>query len=471
MNPRDKKPTPDEAASRTNSRFISYCERATEIRNKSAMRMGYPVMGPIHGFFTPSGWQRVRDSVDAPRLVDNSAFGIMPNSIADTLMINIGGQLQVAQYPGQAAPVRSGAWRAEIDIIHMLARHFNIPKESLRGYVTTGGTEGNLACLWWSRECLLAKVSEKYPTRKISPRPILFASDQCHYSIPKIANILAIEFETVPSDGMGRILIESLVEKVKQRMLTDPGCPVMVCCTIGSTQLGAIDNVPEVKKVLETLASSHHGLYTIHMDAALLGVTLPITQPFGPIESIFDFSDTIAMSGHKFFGTTAVCGVALAKHVLLERVYKDKDVVVRYVGGIQDTTVTGTRSGFNVLELHNAMCSLDLDTDAAKLKLIIKQCLDNLQYLINKLSEMMPRDKIIYNPKQFVVVFPRPSGELGLELENKYGLMPVGNSHFGVCVLASVDISIIDRFLNDYRLSTESSNSGTVQSTRFKAKL
>lgn len=421
---------------------LVYQERAEQIQKKSSSRMGYPVTGPISGEYTLFGWKRNRtESKSATKLVDTRCLGIVPDSPSDTLMINIGGQLQVSRNGLPVEPVRSGAWQAEIEILHMFADFYHLAREQIRGYVTSGGTEGNLACLWWSREYLKAKYGQM---------PILYLSNQAHYSVLKIANILGLTSCIVQTDKAGKIDLERFSQLIKQHTQTSPEQPVLVCATVGTTQMGAIDDVPAIKQILTNELRDKQ--YAIHVDAALLGAVMPIIKPFGKIDRFFDYMDTIAISGHKFLGTTSICGVALAKKEILEYTYQDKDILVKYVGGIQDTTVSGTRSGKIVMELHLAMCSLDMNSNYTRLNKLVTQCLINANYFRIKLGGMVGVQHITYNPGQFVVVFPKPKNENAAEqLEDKYGLMTVGDNRFAVYVLAPVDQKLIDEFLEEYQ--------------------
>ncbi len=419
--------------------FSPYTKRAQEIQAKTARRMGYPVTGAISGKFTLFGWQRSSTDNPSEKLIDTRCLGIVPGSPADTLMINIGGQLQVSQQGLPVEPVRSGAWQAEIEVLYMFADYFKVSREQIRGYVTTGGTEGNLAGLWWAREYLKAKFAQ---------RPLLYLSQEAHYSIHKIANILSLDTCIVPTDSLGLMDYNRFRQLVRTHKLKEPQRPVMVCATVGTTQKGAIDDIPTIKQILEEEQVEH----TIHADAALLGAVMPITKPFGTKDQWFDWIDTLAISGHKFLGTTSVCGVALTKKDMLESSYQNKDIVVSYVGGIQDTTVSGTRSGKIVMELHHAMRSLDMHSDYTRLKKLIHQCLVNANYLQERLKGLVGSSNVVYHPHQFVVVFPKPVGETAaLQLEETFGLMSVGKDQFAICVMASVDEALIHDFLIQYQ--------------------
>src|SRR6266568_9490249 len=79
----------------------------------------------------------------------------------------------------------------EREIIHFFSKLYKIPTEKSWGYVTTGGTEGNLYGLFLARE--------------LYPEGILYFSADSHYSIPKNARILNMRHVVVPSVENGEI--------------------------------------------------------------------------------------------------------------------------------------------------------------------------------------------------------------------------------------------------------------------------
>src|SRR5919106_4276533 len=139
--------------------------------------------------------------------------------------------------------------------------------------------------------------------------------------------------------------------------------PPIIFANIGTTMKGAVDNLDEIKAVLQKRAITS---YYIHADAALSGMILPFVRNSQP----FDFSagiDSISVSGHKMIGSPIPCGIVLAKKTHVERIAR----AIEYVGTL-DTTVTGSRNGLTPLFLWYAINTVG----ETGFRRIIAQCLE-----------------------------------------------------------------------------------------------
>jgi histidine decarboxylase len=151
----------------------------------------------------------------------------------------------------------------ERKVIDRFAELFHAPKDDYWGYVTNGGTEGNLYGL--------------YVAREMHPAGIVYYSDQTHYSIPKVLKLLKIPSVKVKTDAKGEIDYHSL------QSVLDHNIPIIVA-NIGTTMKGAVDDVIRIKEILTDLKIKK---YYIHCDAAFFGMILPFLPE---IESqAFDF--------------------------------------------------------------------------------------------------------------------------------------------------------------------------------------
>ncbi|MDA1381444.1 aminotransferase class I/II-fold pyridoxal phosphate-dependent enzyme [Plesiomonas shigelloides subsp. oncorhynchi] len=76
-----------------------------------------------------------------------------------------------------------------------------MPFEDSWGYVTNGGTEGNMF------GCYLA--------RELYPNSTLYYSKDTHYSVAKIVKLLRIKSQVVESQANGEIDYDDLIAKIK----------------------------------------------------------------------------------------------------------------------------------------------------------------------------------------------------------------------------------------------------------------
>ena len=190
--------------------------------------------------------------------------------------------------------------------------------------------------------------------------------------------------------------------------------------------------------------------YSIHMDAAMLGSVLPFINPYKTVNNYFNDLkiNTLAISGHKFFGSSQITGIACVERKFIANSFNNNNSYIKYTGNIHDITISGSRSGFNILLLHNIMCSLDMDGNYHNLKTIVNKCFTNAKYLYDLLLKMFKKNHIMLLKKQFNILFPRPSKKI----QKKYTLMPVLNKYSSIIVTAKVTKSKINSFIKDYKI-------------------
>lgn len=429
------------------STYQPYLETA---QAQDQLRMGYPLTGSVYGFFTPTGWQK---SNQGTRLIDRSALGIKQDSISDTLMLNIGDpESSLTDESSRTSKDIHYPEDIENDVIKILTHYFSAEANSLKGYVTSGGTEANLASIWWLRNYVmtLSKQNSKADSQKV----ILYASKDTHYSCAKVCQILNIELCNIDSLPNGQINVAQLSNVLNSHMQNYPQRPMIVWLNAGTTVLGAIDDIKTVHAIVNMDVKKKNGICAIHTDGAILGVTLPLLH--NDYQKIFDYTDSLVMSGHKLLATTLACGVVLTKKSLVNLAFENRDIAVGYVHGIKDITITGGRSCLPVMQIHQSLKALDFDRDAVRFRKLISTCLHNAEYLAGKLTGLIGSDHVTYNPKQFNVVFQLQMQKEEQEwLKEKYTLMPLPDNQVCITVFPNVDNNLILSFLDDYAMCKE----------------
>lgn len=245
----------------------------------------------------------------------------------------------------------------EIEVLNFFARLFHIKKKDFWGYVTSGGTEGNMYGLYLARENF--------------PKGIVYFSKDSHYSISKIVRVLNMRTVAVPSLSNGEIDYDKLAETLKKNRKY----PAIISVNIGTTMKGAVD---DVKKIVKILNKNHVKDYYIHCDAAFFGMILPFVRN----SPLFDFNlpvSSIAVSGHKMLGSPIPCGLVLARKKLVKKIERP----VEYLG-VLDTTLSGSRSGFNALILWYALKRHGIKG----FKKMTQDCLENAEYALTELSKI-----------------------------------------------------------------------------------
>ena len=292
------------------------------------------------------------------------------------------------------------------------------------GYITSGGTEGNLYGAYTGREYFTAQ----------NKKPIFLYATSSHYSIPKNAHLLNLEhyaIETQESGELDYLQLKSTLEDVIKNQENPFG--IIINMNMGTTMTGAMDSLDSINQVLAELGLKKEDVF-IHTDAALMGFIYPFLENRTTLFK--NGVNSIAISGHKFPGAIHPCGIVLTDKTIHSKAFGDH--WVPYVG-TQDTTISGSRNGFLALNLWYIFQK----KGASGFKKDGEQCISNAKYLYAKLQEIQ-YPKVGYVPNQIIVTLQKPSAEL----VSKYQLATQGDiAH--VVVMQHITTSRIDAFCED----------------------
>jgi len=267
----------------------------------------------------------------------------------------------------------------EKEVVEFFSKLLNINEENSWGYVTSGGTEGNMYGVYLGRE--------------LYPNAILYHSIESHYSIQKIARILKMEVISVNSQENGEIDYSDL----KKNLVNNKERPAVIFANIGTTMKGAIDNISKIKELIKDSGVKES---YIHGDAALSGIILPFIKS----DQHYNFSDgldSISISGHKFIGSPMPCGIVIAKKSNVNKISR----LIEYIAA-PDKTILGSRNGITPLILWSAIKNLGEEG----FKKRVSECLKKAEYAIKKFNSK--GIKAWKNNNSITVVFPKPSEKL-----------------------------------------------------------
>ncbi len=267
----------------------------------------------------------------------------------------------------------------EREVIDFFAQLTHSSLDEIWGYVTNGGTEGNMYGIYLARE--------------LFPEGLVYYSEATHYSVPKILRMVHARNIMIKSQPNGEMDYNDLAETIRIHRDVTP----IIFANIGTTMTGAVDNLEVIKSIMQDCAINP---YYIHADAALSGMILPFVEH----PQAFDFSagiDSIAISGHKMIGSPIPCGLALAKKSHVERIARS----VEYVGTL-DTTVTGSRNAITPLFLWHAIHS----KRRKGFTTIVNHCLEMADYAIQQFANA--GIQAWRNPNSITVVFPRQAEDV-----------------------------------------------------------
>ncbi|KFF73912.1 histidine decarboxylase [Chryseobacterium sp. P1-3] len=303
------------------------------------------------------------------------------------------------------------SFEIEREVIQFFAGLFRAPKDNYSGYVTSGGSEGNLYGLYIARE--------------IYPEAIVYHSSEAHYSITKNIRLLNLRSVEIQADSKGEMDYNALEQSIEQHR----HLPVIIIANIGTTMTEAKDDIPTIRQILKKCSIES---YYIHCDAALSGAYLPLLED----DPRFDFKngiDSIACSGHKFIGSPVPCGIAIVKKNYKERLGQ----YISYIGS-QDTTIAGSRNGHSPVFLWYAVKKLGREG----MLLRAQQSLSMAIYVQRRLEEN--NIFCFRNENAITVVFSKPDDQLCRKWQ-----LATKNGYAHLICMPGISKNIIDDFFND----------------------
>ncbi|WGL61112.1 histidine decarboxylase [Pigmentibacter sp. JX0631] len=297
----------------------------------------------------------------------------------------------------------------ERDVITFISNLYK-KENDVWGYITNGGTEGNLTGI--------------HIGRSHYPEGIIYFSAHSHYSVAKAIELTRSKSSCISVLPNGEISYLELKEKIIENI----NQPVIILANIGTTMTGAIDDIQTIKEILSDLNISN---YYIHCDAAFHGLILPFCNLPTPL-NLNDFH-SISVSGHKLIGSPIPCGVFLTHQNVVDKI---KHYIEYIKSG--DCTISGSRNGITPLILWCAIHQKTYD----EFKNIAQECIVKAEYA---------RDKMLLNGIQAwtnqyspIVLFKKPSNEM----IKKWSIAPYENiSH--IITTPNLPYETIDKLIDD----------------------
>lgn len=316
----------------------------------------------------------------------------------------------------------------ERQVIEFFAPYYGFDTANLWGIVTNSGTDGNNHGIYFGANVLKQQTGQL---------PIVYVSDEAHYSNMRLCDLQNLEVRLIKSDNMGRMIPEDLDRQL------DPSRGCLIVYAMGSTLKGAIDDIPALNAVLDKYPQM--AIYR-HVDAALFGGYLPFTEHRNMIDSRELNYQSISVSGHKFFGIDSPSGLFITSRDIYD-----------------------AQNNFNIAYLNNNMRMISCSRDAVQpvkfwwliqkvgadgWKAQANAILANTDYLNAELERIhWPH---MCNQYSNTVLFRRPNPEL----VKKYNLACGQDDNLGgdvahIVVMQHVTPSAIDRFIADLETSQQ----------------
>ncbi len=302
----------------------------------------------------------------------------------------------------------TGTKKLEQEVIQKQLQLYGATTQEFDGYVTSGGTEGNLMALWLGRNWL----------RSISPKAdvCLLKTSLTHYSVTKAANICAVREVIVPllpEMEMDPAALAKNLEKLSQKKITS----FLISLTFGYTLTGTSDNLIKIERVIKKHQQQFpNANFYVWIDAAFNGLLEPMIS-----SSWLKKHQTIqavVVDYHKF----GLAPYPASLIIYRKRLKKHIESKIDYLAE-SDMTISGSRSGLPAASIWAVMHGLG----KSGYQQLISHQLRNKEIFINGLKLLSSQIEIITSPHSLTcgLVFKTlPNQRLPQGLEHKYSLYP-----------------------------------------------
>lgn len=231
------------------------------------------------------------------------------------------------------------------------------------GRVLSGGTEANITALWAYRN-------------KNQKKEVLLPL-HAHFSFKKACDILGLKPVFVKLGKDYSMDTTDLKRKISKKSL----CVVSVA---GSTELGVVDNIPEIGGICATRN------LPLHVDAAFGGFVIPFLKVLDYRIPDFDFSvegvTSITVDPHKMGQSVMPSGILLTR----ENYWEHIEFSTPYLTSENQSTLLGTRASGAVAGTYAAIKYLGFSGYLQ----IVKHCMELTEYT-SEIAKVNSIDTII----------------------------------------------------------------------------
>jgi aromatic-L-amino-acid decarboxylase len=175
------------------------------------------------------------------------------------------------------------------------------------GTLASGGSEANLIALKCAREKAVATIKDR-GVRSAGGDLVVYASEQCHYSIDKSVDLLGLGRESlrkIPTDDRFHLRVDALREAIA-RDRVEGRIPCCIVGVAGTTSTGVIDPLED----LADIARESELWY--HVDAAYGGPLAFSAKHKDKLRGIAR-ADSITFDPHKWMFVPFACGATLVR--------------------------------------------------------------------------------------------------------------------------------------------------------------
>jgi tyrosine decarboxylase/aspartate 1-decarboxylase len=250
-----------------------------------------------------------------------------------------------------------GTKEIESRFISFVSKLLHAPQGAV-GQIVTGGTEGNITAMWIAKQ--------------LSGKKEIILPESAHFSFQKIASLMDMELIEIPLTKHYVMDIAQLKKKIHGKIAAVVGLA-------GSTELGAIDPIPE----LSDICADEHVF--LHVDAAFGGFVIPFLKELHYTVPEFDFKlkgvSTISIDSHKMGYAAIPLGTLMIRQ---KRWLESVSVESPYISSEKQAGILGTRSGAPVAAAYAVAQYLGFEGYTK----VVKTCMDVTEYSEKRIAEL-----------------------------------------------------------------------------------
>ncbi len=331
---------------------------------------------------------------------------------------------------GESEHAFSGTHELEKEVLNVLAvDFFNCKPDNFDGYIATGGTEANIQALWVYRNHFVNNCKAKFDEIAI------IASEDTHYSIPKGANLLGLDYIIVPVDFETRIIQRDVLFDLIKTAKQQGKKYFIIISNMATTMFGSVDDPNLFVDVLEELNVE----FKIHIDAAFGGFIYPFSKDKQEIGLDNPHINSITIDAHKMLQAPYGTGVFICKKGLIHNVLTEE---AQYVNGM-DLTLSGSRSGANAMAVWMILFSYGPHKWFEKISVILMRT----KWLCDQLDDL--NINYFRHPNMNIVTIK--SDGIPVEVEDKFDLVPEThdghNKWYKVVIMDHVEIDLLEKLI------------------------
>lgn len=337
---------------------------------------------------------------------------------------------------GDSESVFKGTQQLEREVLEALAIDvFKSKPNAFDGYISPGGTEANIQALWMYRNYFQHELHAKLNEIAI------IASEDTHYSIPKGANLLQLDWLKIPVDFNSRQIDKMALQTILEKAHQNGKKHFIVVSNMGTTMFGSVDNPNDYIEILNELKLS----FKLHVDGAYGGFVYPFSNP----NSIINFSNpdisSITIDAHKMLQAPYGTGIFICRKGLIHHVLTRE---AEYVEGM-DVTLCGSRSGANAIAVWMILSTYGPHGWFEKVS--------TLQFRTDFLCRELDKIDVNYFREPFMNIVTIHAEYISREIANRFKLVPQShlndNKWYKIVVMNHVEPEHLITFIAELKAS------------------